>query len=304
MMVAFTYAWFVDVLPAEVPVSWGADGRWPTPRAPGAWLLALAVAATVTQGAGRFGFFSHRMALMLCAAVSGLVSGVWWALLSVALSASLSMPGPRAVLSCVVVWVLLLTFATGLVWGRAQGVSTTLLPDPRLPRFDLPADGPARWQVRFYTGFFTVGGCLLAVFGSTVFWSSAVVAVIAWAGAALSILLGQMTLRIDDRGITPRAVGPADAGQHPVRPGRGGHAGIVHPLSWGGHANRVINARSGMWPRTGPGITLVLVDGRKLGLALEAADVAAGLVNSHLDRARGGPYTGPLRRLQDGQAEV
>jgi hypothetical protein len=82
------------------------------------------------------------------------------------------------------------------------------------------------------------------------------------------------------------------------------HAELVHPLSWGGHANRVINARSGTWPRTGPGITVVLAGGRKLGLALEAADVAAGLVNSHLDRAHGGPYTGPLRRLQDGWAEV
>lgn len=32
------------------------------------------------------------------------------------------------------------------------------------------------------------------------------------------------------------------------------------------------------------------------------ASAAAGLINSHLDRARGWPYTGPLRRLADAEA--
>lgn len=75
--------------------------------------------------------------------------------------------------------------------------------------------------------------------------------------------------------------------------------GEVDPLGWSGTGHRVINARSGVIPRRGPGVTLLLADGRTLGLALDEAEVAAGVVNAHLDRLRGAPYTGPFRRIDD-----
>jgi hypothetical protein len=126
-------------------------------------------------------------------------------------------------------------------------------------------------------------------------------AVIAWAGAALSILLGQMTLRIDDRGITLAPWGLPMPVSIPFDQVVEAHAELVHPLSWGGAREpgdqRPLGdvATHRTWyhpgPRGRPEARPCSGSGRRRG----------GLVNSHLDRARGGPYTGPLRRLQDGR---
>lgn len=315
VMVALTFAWFADVLPDRVPISWSGSGE--VTRTAAAWrvawicaalgVVAVAVAASVVRGAARLGFRSQRLVVIGCAAFTGLVSGAWWTLIVAVLTAGAPVdvagaPSPGARLSWLVVWVLVIAGTAGVLCGRPASVATTVLPDPRLPRVELPVDRPAPWQVSFCTGFFTFGGCLLALFGSTVFWTSAVVAVMAWACAVVSLLMGRMTLRIDERGITMAPWGlpvPVTLSFDELVEAR---PGVVRPLSWGSGAHKVINARTGMWPRTGPGVTLMLADGRTLGLALDSAEVAAGIINSHLDRARGGPYTGPLRRTADADA--
>ncbi len=312
--VALTYALFRSELPERLPLRWDAEtvtGTAPT------WLVAtvcalvglvaLAICAAVIGGAGRLGFHSQRTGLVACAGLSGLASGAWWTLITVALSQVGSLPpeqmrSPGAALSWLVVWLLLLSLATLLLCGGPTAPTTTLQADPALPRVQLPEHGRTRWQVHSYAGLFTVGACVLGLFGSTVYWTSPVLAVISWTVAGLSLLSARMTLRIDHRGVTLAPWGlpvPVTIPYDQIIEARDGE---VDPVGWSRTGHRVINARSGAVPRQGSGVTLLLADGRTLGLALDEAEVAAGVVNAHLDRLRGGPrrsvsFTPPVREF-------
>jgi len=309
--VALTYTLFLGELPARLPIRWGGGNV--TGTAP-AWLIAtvsalvglVAVAAGVAavHGVGRLGFHSQRAVLVVCAGASGLASGAWWTLITVALAQAGSLPPeqlrtPGAALSWLLIWLLLLALATLLACGRPEAPTTTMQPDPALPRVALPEAGRTRWQVHCYVGLFTLGACVLALLGSTVFWTSPALAILSWALAALSLLFGRMTLRIDHRGVTLAPWGLPTPVTIPYGRIIEARDGEVDALGWSGTGHRVINARSGVIPRKGPGVTLLLADGRTLGIALDQAEVAAGVINAHLDRLRGAPHTGPWRRFDD-----
>lgn len=209
MAVVLAYAGFVDALPDRLPVWW--SGGAVSGTAP-AWLMAagctlvglvaLAVCAAVVQGAGRLGFHSQRMALVVCAAVSGLASGVWWTLITGVLSQTGSLPpeqmrSPGTALTWLIIWLLLLVLATLLLCGRPEAPPTTLRADPALPRVQLREQGRTRWQIHCDVGLFTLGACVLALFGSTAYWTSPVLAIICWGFAGVSLLFGRMTVRLD-----------------------------------------------------------------------------------------------------------
>jgi hypothetical protein len=77
------------------------------------------------------------------------------------------------------------------------------------------------------------------------------------------------------------------------------HAVRIRPLQWGGWGFRVIPARTGPIVRKGPGLVLVLTDGRRLGITLDDPVTPAGLINTQLDRLRGADLRGADLRGAD-----
>ncbi|HEU0285558.1 MAG TPA: hypothetical protein VFR22_00855, partial [Nocardioidaceae bacterium] len=55
---------------------------------------------------------------------------------------------------------------------------------------------------------------------------------------------------------------------------------------WRGRGYRILPGATGWIPRTRLGLVLSLADGRRFGIPMDQAEVAAGIVNSMLDRQR------------------
>ena len=307
--VVATYVWFHDELPDRLPVWWALDqtvaATADTTIVSVACVLvgviaAMAALAVVLAG-DHLGFFSQRLLLVGLAAASGLVSGLWWTDMGLVLNAGpfidpelISAPGWE--LWWPVVWLFMLALAALLTCGQPPVVTTDLPPDPETPRVTLPDDEPVVWQCDLVAIGFGILAGALCIAGASSYRANPAVATFCWVLALIALAFARTRIRIDESGVRLSPWGlPApvittydtivDARAEPVR-----------PLRWRGRGYRVLPGATGWIPRTRLGLVLALADGRRLGIPMAEAEVAAGIVNSMLDRQR----LEPARQGADG----
>ncbi len=255
-------------------------------------LTCAAVASVVTLGGvvtaaalHRRGQAVQRTVLIGTAAASGLTAGVWSSVITLWLAADRGTPAPWAPV-WLFAWPVVLVIAVRVACGGPPRQATRTAPDPALPRVQLPTDGEAVWERQLTAGFFLAGGALLAVLGAVVFTVSGPVTVVCWVMALLSVLIARMRLRLDDVGVTLSPWGLPTRSRIPYRRIVAARTEVLRPLRWGGPGERVLAGDSGLLVRSGPGLVIVLGDGRRLGILMAEPEVPAGIINAQLDRLR------------------
>jgi hypothetical protein len=299
LTVAATYQQFVDELPERLPVWWALDQTVSATADTTLVSVACMLVGAVATGAalvaalagGRLGFHSQRLIVVSLAAGSGLVSGLWWADLGLVLGAGpfvdpqdISAPGWD--LWWPVIWLMMLALAAGLACGSPPKVTTDAPPDPRTPRVTLPEDEPVEWQVDLAAVGFGVLAGLLCVVGAGSYRANPAVATFCWVAALVALAFARTRIRIDESGVRLSPWGfpaPALATYDTIVDAR---AEAVRPLRWRGRGYRMLPGATGWIPRTRLGLVLALADGRRFGIAMDQAEVAAGIVNSMLERRR------------------
>ena len=298
--VAGTAISFDDELTDEIPVWWALDQTVAatadtTLVAIACGLVGAAAAAgglVVTLAGGRLGFHSQRLSLVGFGALSGLASGLWWTDMGLVLDAGAfadpwAIPAPSWDLWWPVIWLLMLALAVALACGSPPTTTTDMPPSPDLPRVDLPDGQPVEWHCDLVAVGLAVLAGPLCVLGASSYRANAAVAVFCWLLTVVAVAFARTRLRIDETGVrlgpwglpTPRIAtydAIVDARAEPVR-----------PLRWRGRGYRVLPGAAGWLPRTRPGLVLSMADGRRFGVAMDQAEVAAGIVNAMLDRRRG-----------------
>jgi hypothetical protein len=248
-------------------------------------------ALLVTLAGGRLGFHSQRLLLVGFGAVSGLASGLWWTDLGLVLDAGAfadprAIPAPEWDLWWPVIWLLMLALAVLLACGPPPTVTTRAPPSPDLPRVSLPDDEPIEWQCDLVAVGFAATAGVLCVVGASTYRANAAAAVFCWVLTLVAVAFARTRLRIDESGVRlgswglppPRLAtydAIVDARVEPLR-----------PLRWRGRGHHLLPGAAGWLPRTRPGLVLSMADGRRLGIAMDQAEVAAGIVNAMLDRRR------------------
>ena len=254
-------------------------------------LLATLGGAVAVLAGGRLGFHTQRMVLVGLGALSGLASGLWWADMGLVLDAGPfadpeAIPAPSWDLWWPVIWLLMLALAVVLAAGAPPRVTTGRRPSPDLPRVTLPDTGPVEWWCDLYALHHTVLAGLLAIFGASSYLANPAAAMFCWALALASAAFARTRVRIDEAGVRLSPWGlpaPVLARYDTIVDAR---AEPVRPLRWRGRGDRLLPGAAGWLPRTRMGLVLRLADGRRFGIAMDQAEVAAGIVNSMLDRRR------------------
>jgi hypothetical protein len=299
LTVAATHRQFGDELPGRLPVWWALDQTVAaTADTTVVAMVGLLLGAVATGGAlavvlagGRLGFHAQRLLVVGLAAGSGLVSGLWWTDLGLVLGAG-PFVDPRAIsapgwdLWWPVIWLVMLALAAGLACGSPPKVTTDAPPAPRMPRVTLPDDEPVEWQVDLAAVGFGVLAALLCVIGAGSYRGNPAVATFCWVAALVALAFARTRVRIDESGVRLSPWGlpaPAFATYDTIVDAR---AEPVRPLRRRGRGYRILPGATGWIPRTRIGLVLAMADGRRFAIAMDQAEVAAGIVNSMLDRRR------------------
>jgi hypothetical protein len=307
--VAGTAIRFDDELTERMPVWWALDQTVAATADTtlvavlcGAVGAAAAIGAlVVTLAGGRLGFHTQRLLLVGLGALSGLVSGLWWTDMGLVLDAGpfadpRAIPAPGWDLWWPVIWLLMLGLAVVLACGAPPAVTTVVPPDPDLPRVSLPDDEPVVWQCDLVAvGFAGLAG-LLCILGASTYRANAAAAVFCWVLTAVAVAFARTRLRIDETGVrlgTWALPVPRLATYDAIVDAR---AELVRPLRWRGRGYHVLPGAAGWVPRTRLGLVLSMADGRRFGIAMDQAEVAAGIVNAMLDRRR---LSGPSESGRD-----
>ena len=299
LAVAATYQQFADELPERLPVWWALDLTVTATADTTVVAIACGLIGAIATGAtlavvlagGRRSFHSQRLTVVSLAAGSGLASGLWWTVVGLVLGAG-PFADPRAIaapgwdLWWPLVWLVMLALAAWLACGSAPKVTTDALPDPRTPRVTLPEDEPVEWEVDLAAVGFGVLAGLLCVVGAGSYRANPAVATFCWVAALVALAFARTRIRIDESGVRLSPWGlpaPALATYDTIVDAR---AEAVRPLRWRGRGYHILPGATGWIPRTRLGLVLALADGRRFGIAMDQAEVAAGIVNSMLERRR------------------
>jgi hypothetical protein len=253
-------------------------------------VVATVLAVGVSIG-GRWGYHTQRLLLVSLAALSGLVSGLWWTDMGLVLDAGV-LADPQAIAAPTwdlwwpLIWLAMLALAVVLVCGVPPTMTVDRTPDPALPRVQLPDDEPVVWRCDLIAvGFGGLAG-VMSVLGASSYLANPAVAAFCWLLAAVSAAFARTRIQIDESGVrlTPwglplRRLVTYDA----IVDAR---VEMVRPLRWRGRGYHVLPGAAGWIPRTRLGLVLSMADGRRYGIAMDQAEVAAGIVNAMLDRRR------------------
>ena len=253
----------------------------------GAVAVAVAGAVLATHGSS---FLAGRWLVGAMAVVAWAGAG-GWSLFAVTAAtdevpAAPAPPGFEVVLPLVAV--LVGARLTSLAYGSPARDPAPRVPAAGLPRAELAAGEPPHWRHDTMSGFFLGAVLGLALVGAGVWHGVMVGALICWVAALLTLVLVRMRVDIDERGFGLSVWGRRPAVVLPWSELVEAHAVRIRPLQWGGWGFRVIPARTGPVLRKGPGLVLILTDGRRLGITLDDPVTPAGLINAHLDRLHGG----------------
>jgi hypothetical protein len=252
-------------------------------------LLAALAAGLVVLLGGRLGFHSQRLLLAGLGALSGLTTGLWWTDMGLVLDAGpfadpTAIPAPAWDLWWPPIWLVMLALAVVLAVGAPPRVTSDRPPDPALPRVALPEDEPVVWRCDLFALDFAVLAGLLCVFGASSYLANPAAAAFCWALALGAVAFARTRIRIDESGVRLSPWGlptPTLATYDRIVAAR---AELVRPLRWRGRGYHLLPGAAGWLPRTRLGVVLVLADGRRFGIAMDQAEVAAGIVNAMLDR--------------------
>lgn len=300
--VVATYLWFRDEMPDRLPVWWAldqsvaatADTTMVSVGCALVGLVAAIAALAVALGGDRLGFFSQRLLLVGLASVSGLVSGLWWTDMGLVLNAGAFadpelIPAPGWELWWPVVWTVMLGLAALLTCGQPPKLTTDVPPDPDTPRVTLPDDEPVVWQCDLVGIGFGILAGVLCIVGASSYRGNPAVATFCWVLALIALAFARTRIRIDESGVRLAPWGlpaPVIATYDTIVDAR---AEPVRRLRRRGRGYRVLPGATGWVPRTRLGLVIALADGRRLGIPMDQAEVAAGIVNSMLDRQRLAP---------------
>lgn len=171
----------------------------------------------------------------------------------------------------------------------ASEAGTLPPPDPALPRVELPATGAAVWERDLFVGFFVLPAAGLAVVGAAVARTGWALTLPCWLVSVLTAAMVCLRLRIDAEGVRLAPWGLGRGLRLPYERLLCASAEDVDPWHRRRAASRVLPGESGLLLRRGPGLVLHLVDGRRLAVPMSRPEVAAGVVNAHLDRSRAQP---------------
>jgi len=283
-------------LPSRLAIAWQAgtpsasvDVVPLTVTAAAVGTLAVAVAGAVLA-APSASFLGRRAALSVAAAIAGAAAGLWglWVVTAVTAVDPVSPPPPDLELLVPLISVLVTMRLVGLAYGAAAHDPSPRPPDPALPRADIPVGAAPRWRHDGVSGFFLAAVLALSLLGALSWRAAPVAGLTCWVMAGLTAVLVRIRLEIDERGLALSAWGRGPAMVLPWARIVEAHAVRIRPVQWGGWGFRVVPRRSSVGLRKGPGLVLTLTDGRRLGITLDEPVLPAGLVNSHLERVRGG----------------
>jgi hypothetical protein len=283
-------------LPDRLAFTWAAGRADATVSTPVSATVAATigvlavVAAAAVLAAGRGPFLAGRWMVSSLAVLAWAAAGGWTALAVTAAVAEVPAapppPGAEAVLPLLAV--LLGGRATALAYGSPSHDPHPGPPDAALPRGELARGAPPSWRHDTMSGFFLTAVLGLALVGAVMWRGLTVAALICWVAGLMTVLLVRMRVDVDERGFGLSVWGRRPAVVLPWSELVEAHAVRIRPLQWGGWGFRVIPARTGPVVRKGPGLVLTLTDGRRLGITLDDPVTPAGLINTHLDRLRGG----------------
>jgi hypothetical protein len=300
--VAATALRFDDQLTGRLPVWWGLDQTVAatadtTAVAIGCAVVGLAASAAavvVSLAGGRWGYHTQRLLLVGLGALSGLVSGLWWTDMGLVLDAGAfadprAIPAPTWDLWWPVIWLVMLALAVVLACGSPPTVTADRPPDPSLPRVRLPDDEPIVWRCDLVAvGFGGLAG-LMCVIGASSYLANPAVAAFCWLLAAVSAAFARTRIQIDETGVRLAPWGLPLRRLAAYEVIVDARAEPFHPLRWRGRGYHVLPGATGWIPRTRLGLVLSLADGRRYGIAMPQAEVAAGIINAMLDRRRLSP---------------
>jgi hypothetical protein len=297
--VAATALRFDDELTERLPVWWRLDQTVATTAdttvvvvgCAAVGVVATGVALVVSLAGGRLGYHSQRLLLIGLGALSGLVSGLWWTDMGLVFDAGVfgdprAIPAPTWDLWWPVIWLAMLALAAMLACGSPPTLTVDRAPDPSLPRVRLPDDEPVVWRCDLVAvGFGGLAG-LMCVLGASSYLANPAVAAFCWLFAAIAAAFARTRIRIDESGVrlTPWGLPLRHLATYEVIVDA--RAEMVRPLRWRGRGYHVLPGAAGWIPRTRLGLVLSLADGRRYGIAMNQAEVAAGIINAMLDRRR------------------
>jgi hypothetical protein len=174
-------------------------------------VVATVLAVGVSIG-GRWGYHTQRLLLVSLAALSGLVSGLWWTDMGLVLDAGV-LADPQAIAAPTwdlwwpLIWLAMLALAVVLVCGVPPTMTVDRTPDPALPRVQLPDDEPVVWRCDLIAvGFGGLAG-VMSVLGASSYPANPAVAAFCWLLAAVSAAFARTRIQIDESGVrlTPGA---------------------------------------------------------------------------------------------------
>jgi hypothetical protein len=254
-------------------------------------VVATVLAVGVSVAGGRWGFHSQRVMLVGLGALSGFVSGLWWTDMGLVLDAGV-LADPRAIAAPTwdlwwpLIWLAMLALAVVLVCGSPPTTTVDRPPDPSLPRVQLPDDEPVVWRCDLIAvGFGGLAG-VMCVLGASSYLANPAVAAFCCLLAVVSAGFARTRIEIDESGVrlTPWGLPLRRLATYDVIVDA--RVEIVLPLRWRGRGYHVLPGAAGWIPRTRLGLVLSFADGRRYGIAMDQAEVAAGIINSMLDRRR------------------
>ena len=253
--------------------------------------VATGAAVMVSLGGGRWGFHAQRLTLVGLGALSGLVSGLWWTDMGLVLDAGVfadpqAISAPTWDLWWPLIWLVMLALAVVLACGSPPAMSVDRPPDPSLPRVELPEDESVVWRCDLVAVGFGGLAAVMAVVGASTYLANPAAAAFCWLLAAVAAAFARTRIRIDESGVrlTPWGLPLRRLATYEVIVDA--RAEMVRPLRWRGRGYHVLPGAAGWIPRTRLGLVLSLADGRRYGIAMDQAEVAAGIINAMLDRRR------------------
>jgi hypothetical protein len=254
--------------------------------------VATVVAVVVVVAGGRLGFHSQRLLLVGLGALSGLVSGLWWTDMGLVLDAGAfadprAIPAPTWDLWWPVIWLVMLALAAVLACGSPPTMTADRPPNPSLPRVRLPDDEAVVWRCDLIAvGFGGLAG-VMCVLGASSYLANPAFAAFCWLLASVAAALARTRIRIDESGVrlSPWGLPLQRLATYDVIVDA--RVEMVRPLRWRGRGYHILPGAASWIPRARLGLVLSLADGRRFGIAMDQAEVAAGIINAMLDRHRG-----------------
>lgn len=289
-----------EVLPADLPRQWGADGQVNSTAPTGLTFVVIAVACL---GAAVVAVFmlradaarSRRPVFLGAGFLAGLTAGIWITTAAAAVAAG---PDGEPQLGAGILVTLLGAGYGFIPYALSHKITADRMPArPETGRVLPDAENLEPWTVTVTSRLFAVvaaavvlvGGASVGIplFGQPLTLSRVSLAAVVLLGALLVLAFVHVRVSVDERGLRVASWLGVPLKLIPLHAIETVYADELIPMQWGGWGYRVRPGRSAFILGRGPGLVVQLTNGNQFAISLPDAETPADLLLAHLDRTDG-----------------